>query len=89
MPTYFGCNASRAASAALAEWMDAHSDSLFLSVVKVAGIEAGIAKLRREGATRKSADLAAYLAAYLETVLHLYGNRIPVFDTRQRGLPAP
>ena len=57
--------------------MDAHSDSLFLSVVTVAEIEDGIAKLRREGATRKSADLAAWL----ETVLHLYGNRILVFDT--------
>jgi toxin FitB len=68
---------SRPASAALVEWMDAHSDSLFLSVVTVAEIEDGIAKLRREGATRKSADLAAWL----ETVLRLYGNRILVFDT--------
>jgi toxin FitB len=61
---------SRPASAALVEWMDAHSDSLFLSVVTVAEIENGIAKLRREGATRKSADLAAWL----ETVLHLYAD---------------
>jgi toxin FitB len=68
---------SRPASAALVEWMDARSDSLFLSVVTVAEIEDGIAKLRREGATRKSADLAAWL----ETVLHLYGNRILVSDT--------
>lgn len=56
--------------------MDAHSASLFLSVVTVAEIEDGIAKSRREGATRKSANLAAWL----ETVLHLYGDRVLVFD---------
>jgi predicted nucleic acid-binding protein len=35
-----------------------------------------ISKLRREGATRKSADLTAWL----ETVLHLYGDRVLAFD---------
>ena len=50
---------------------------LFLSAVTVAEIEDGIAKLRREGATRKSTDLAAWL----EAVLHLYGDRILAFDT--------
>jgi predicted nucleic acid-binding protein len=61
---------------ALIEWMDEHSTSLFLSVVTIAEIEDGIAKSRREGATRKSSDLAAWL----ETVLHLYGDRILAFD---------
>jgi hypothetical protein len=61
---------------ALVEWMDAHSASLFLSVVTVAEIEDGIAKSRREGARRKSSGLASWL----ETVLHLYGDRILVFD---------
>jgi predicted nucleic acid-binding protein len=42
----------------------------------VAEIEDGIAELRREGATRKSEDLAAWL----ETVLHLYGDRVLTFD---------
>ena len=56
--------------------MDAHSGSLFLSAVTVAEIEDGIAKLRREGARRRSADLAAWL----ETVLHLYGDRVFAFD---------
>jgi predicted nucleic acid-binding protein len=60
----------------LTEWMDRHSASLFLSAVTVAEIEDGIAKSRREGATRKSADLAAWL----ETVLHLYGDRVLAFD---------
>jgi predicted nucleic acid-binding protein len=57
--------------------MDAQSALLSLSSVTVAEIEDGIAKLRREGATRRSADLAAWL----EAVLHLYGDRILAFDT--------
>jgi predicted nucleic acid-binding protein len=56
--------------------MDVHSASLFLSAVTVAEIEDGIAKSRREGASRKSADLTAWL----ETVLHLYGDRILALD---------
>jgi toxin FitB len=68
---------ARAGASALAEWMDAHSASLFLSVVTVAEIEDGIAKLRREGAARKSSDLTAWL----DTVLHLYGAHILAFDT--------
>ena len=56
--------------------MDTYSASLFLSAVTVAEIEDGIAKSRREGATRKSTDLSAWL----ETVLHLYGDRVLAFD---------
>jgi predicted nucleic acid-binding protein len=67
---------SRPVSPALVEWMDTHSASLLISAVTVAEIEAGIAKLLREGATRKSADLTAWL----DTVLHLYGNRVVAFD---------
>jgi predicted nucleic acid-binding protein len=67
---------SRPVPPALVEWMDMHSASLFLSVVTVAKIEDGIAKSRREGATRKGSDLAAWL----ETVLHLYGDRVLAFD---------
>ncbi|MBK1664344.1 VapC toxin family PIN domain ribonuclease [Rhodospirillum rubrum] len=68
---------SRGAPVELIAWMDAHSAELFLSAVTVAEIEDGIAKLRREGATRKAADLMAWLDA----LLHLYGNRILPFDT--------
>jgi toxin FitB len=57
--------------------MDVHSALLFLSVVTLAEIEDGIAKSRRERAVRKSADLASWL----ETVCHLYGDRILAFDT--------
>jgi predicted nucleic acid-binding protein len=66
----------RPVPSALVKWMDAHSDSLFLSAVTVAEIEDGIAKSRREGATRKSSNLVSWL----ETVLHLYGDRILAFD---------
>lgn len=57
-------------------WMDKHSASLFLSVVTVTEIKDGIAKSRREGARRKSADLSDWLDA----VLHLYGDRVLAFD---------
>ena len=67
---------SRPVAPALIEWMDTHSAALFLSAVTVAEIEDGIAKLQREGAKRKSADLAAWL----EAVLHLYGDRVLAFD---------
>jgi predicted nucleic acid-binding protein len=52
----------------LAAWMDTHSAELFFSTVTIAEIEDGIAKAQREGATRKARDIAAWL----ETVLHLY-----------------
>jgi toxin FitB len=68
---------TRPVPSALVKWMDAQSASLFLSVLTVAEIEDGIAKLRRERATRKSRDLAEWL----EAVLHLYGDRILTFDT--------
>jgi predicted nucleic acid-binding protein len=68
---------SRLAPPALIAWMDGHSASLFVSAATVAEIEDGIAKLRRESVTRKGEDLAAWL----EALLHLYGDRILPFDT--------
>jgi predicted nucleic acid-binding protein len=59
------------------EWMDAHSDDVFLSAVTIAEIANGIAKAKREGAKRK----ASALSAWLRTVLHLYGDRVLPFDT--------
>ncbi|MET4069227.1 putative nucleic acid-binding protein [Bradyrhizobium sp. S3.2.6] len=73
---------NRPTPVALVEWIDAQSASLFLSVVTVAEIEDGIAKLRREKATRRSKDLDQWL----DTVLHLYGDRILVFDTQTARL---
>ena len=56
--------------------MDRHSPQLYVSAVTVAEIGDGIAKARREGATRRAADLDAWL----ETLLHLYGERVLAFD---------
>ena len=56
----------------LAAWMDRNSAGLYLSVVTVAEVEDGIAKSRRQGAQRK----ADRLAEWLETLLHLYGDRV-------------
>ena len=56
--------------------MDVNSAKLFLSVITIAEIEDGIAKAKREGATRKSWDLSAWL----ETLLHLYTARILPLD---------
>ncbi len=65
-----------AAAADLVKWMDEHSADLYVSAVTMTEIEDGIAKARRERATRKAADRTAWL----ETLLHLYGNRILAFD---------
>ena len=53
-------------------WMEANASRLHLSVITVAEIEDGIAKARRQNATRK----ADRLADWLETLLHLYAARI-------------
>jgi predicted nucleic acid-binding protein len=58
------------------QWMDAHSADLFLSAVTIAEIADGIAKARRERVERK----AAALSGWLQTVLHLYGDRVLPFD---------
>lgn len=57
-------------------WMDQHSGDLFLSAVTIAEIADGIAKTKREGAKRK----AAGLSAWLQTLLHLYADRVLPFD---------
>ena len=71
-----GAPSKRSADARLITWMDVHSSELYLSAVTVAEIEDGIAKARREQARRKADNLADWL----ETVLHLYENRILAFD---------
>ena len=52
--------------------LEEQSANLYLSAVTIAEIESGIAKAGREGAARK----AERLAAWLESVLHLYGERV-------------
>jgi predicted nucleic acid-binding protein len=63
-------------AAELLNWMDERPAKLYLSAVTVAEIEDGIAKARRGKAERKAADLTAWL----ETVVHLYGDRVLAFD---------
>jgi predicted nucleic acid-binding protein len=58
--------------AALVEWLEQHSDALFLSVITIAEIDAGVAKLRRQGARSK----ADRLARWLDALLHLYSQRV-------------
>ncbi|MEF2073993.1 type II toxin-antitoxin system VapC family toxin [Consotaella aegiceratis] len=60
----------------LANWMDAASPQLFLSVVTVAEVRNGIEKNERQGAIRKAAALREWWA----TVEHLYAKRILPFD---------
>ncbi len=70
---------------ALRDWMDRNSHALFLSVITVAEIEDGICRSRRTGAHAK----AARLAEWLDTLLHLYADRILPIDraiARQIGI---
>jgi toxin FitB len=67
---------SKMPTAAIVTWMDEHAADLFMSAVSIAEIEAGIARLRRQGAGRRADDLTAWL----DTLLHLYGERILPFD---------
>jgi predicted nucleic acid-binding protein len=71
-----GAPAKREGFPSLLLWMDRHSERLFISTITVAEIVEGIAKARREGSCNK----AAALTGWLETLLHLYGNRILPFD---------
>lgn len=69
----------------LTAWLTARSDELYLSAITITEIVDGVAKRRREGATRR----AAMLANWLDDLLHFYGGRILAFDAdvaRQAGI---
>jgi toxin FitB len=66
-------------------WMERHSSRLFVSAVTIAEIADGIAKAKRTGARRKASDLAAWL----DTVLHLYGDRVLAFDAATATIAGP
>ena len=57
-------------------WMDAQSDRIFLSAVTIAEVCDGISKMHRTG----SASRAASLKNWLDSVLHLYSERVLPFD---------
>lgn len=67
---------ARSRNAAIAAWLEEQSANLYLSVITIAEIEDGAAKLRREGAVRKAKDIASWL----ESVLHLYASQILAID---------
>jgi len=58
-------------AAAFRAWVRAHDDTLFLSVITLAEIQAGISQLERKGATKRAANLSHWLSAILE----LYQSR--------------
>jgi len=67
-----------------AAWMREHSESLFISTVTIAEIEAGIARAFRIGADTKAGRLRLWLAA----VERCYAERILPFgieEARQAG----
>jgi predicted nucleic acid-binding protein len=62
---------------AFASWLRNQTDRLFLPAIAVAEVEAGICKLRRQGASAR----ADRLSTWLDAVLAGYGNRILPLDT--------
>ena len=60
----------------LRRWMERNSHVLYLSVITIAEVEDGLARNRRTGAHAK----AGRLADWLDTVLHLYADRILPID---------
>jgi predicted nucleic acid-binding protein len=62
----------------LVAWMDQNSADLYLSAVSIAEIESGIARLRRLGAERRADDLIAWL----DSLLHLYAERVLPFEVQ-------
>ena len=66
-------------STALASWLRANGDHLFMSSVTIAEIEAGIARAVRIGATTKARRLRQWLSA-LE---HFYAGRILPFGIEE------
>ena len=62
--------------AALIDWLEAHSDALYLSSITWAELSAGVAKAERIGATRKAQALTQWLLA----IESLYDDKILPFD---------
>jgi predicted nucleic acid-binding protein len=71
-----GAPSQALATAPLVRWMDANSDRLCLSVITIMKVEDGIAKARRQGATKK----AALLTEWFALLLHLSDDRILPFN---------
>ncbi len=64
-------DSGRSSGAAFRAWLREHDESLYLSVITLAEIQAGVSRLERKGATKRAADLSHWLSAILE----LYQSR--------------
>jgi toxin FitB len=62
---------------ALIDWLDRNGASLFLSVMTVIEIDAGILKLRREGKTERADELENLVTVILAD----FGDRVLPIDT--------
>jgi toxin FitB len=62
--------------AAFRAWVREHGEDLFLSVVTLAEIQAGVSRLERKGAAKRAADLSHWLSAIIE----LYQSRTLPLD---------
>ena len=67
---------------ALAAWLQAHHQDLYLPAIAVAEMAQGISKLRRAGGT----DRALRLDLWLDGLLALYANRILPLDAQAARL---
>jgi toxin FitB len=74
-PTAVPRSATASKGTAFRAWLRAHDEELFLSVITLAEIQAGVSRLERKGAARRAADLAHWLSAILE----LYQSRTLTF----------
>ena len=59
----------------LAEWLRKNTGDLYLSVVTISELDAGVAKLRRERAVRK----AGLIASWIDATLALFADRVLPF----------
>jgi predicted nucleic acid-binding protein len=66
----------QAQAPALIEWLDRNGTALFLSVMTIAEMDAGILKLRREGKTERAEELASLVSA----ILTEFGERVLPVD---------
>jgi predicted nucleic acid-binding protein len=61
----------------LIDWLERNGSSLFLSVLTIAEMDAGILKLRRDGKTVRADELSGLVRAILED----FGDRVLPVDT--------
>jgi toxin FitB len=70
-PAAFRARSASDRAAAFRTWVREHDDALFLSVITLAEVQAGISQLERKGATKRATDLSHWL----NLILELYQSR--------------